>query len=353
MHLRMLGVVLFAAVVGAGLVGTAAFASEQTDGPAISGLIADDKEKDDKAKVDKEKKVDDGKPKEKPADDKKDRADNDRADKDKADKDKADNDRADKDRITKANGNAGAISVKSGPTTGPGNQPRVGCEFYVSGTNFASTSGTVEFYAWKSTNSFQLVKPLAGPSTYTGTDSSFLNGPYSLPTDGQSAHAQQGYHYKVEATNADGKKVHSRVFWVNCQPTSTGAASEPPAPGATAPVTVVLTMPITVDGPTGSIDLAAGTTVTVPAGTVLTFLPGAPAPAPQLVEVETGTVLGTAAHGSVTSTEEAVGEVVLGEQASILPTGLPRTGGAPLGAAAALGAIIALAGVVARRRSAP
>jgi hypothetical protein len=445
---NLLRVVLFATVIGAGLIGPTAFAAEQTGGTTISSLITDDKDKDKDDKKTPEAKDDKKTPEAKNKDDKTadKKAEDDKAnapgggnDKDKDDKAKADkeaNDKADKEKeakeksekdalTTKANppngGNAGAIFIKSGATTGPGNQPHVGCEFYVSGMNFASPSGTIAFYAWKPTGSFQAVNPVTGPSTYAGTDRNFLNGPYSLPTDGQTPHAQQGYHYKVEAVDAGGKKVNSKVFWVDCKPTTTGGgtvsqpnstitvtvtttptpeptlppgvtpsatplttgtpgatppatttsgttdapttapgnASPPaPVPGvqpatvATATVTVVLTMPITVGGPAGPIELPVGTTITVPAGTVLTSLPGAPAPARQFVEVEAGTVLGTTAHGAVTSVEEVIGEVVLGEQVSILPTALPRTGGAPLGAAAVFGTILALAGIVARRRSA-
>jgi LPXTG-motif cell wall-anchored protein len=444
---QVLRVALLVAVVGAGLVGPSAVAAEQTDGAARSGLIQpnrsdnqpqpnqpaakpggqDDKkaseDKDDNGKP--EGKVDRNRPEATGHDDRNNPGANDTTKGD-GDADKAKVDDTPKEDGAKG-GNAGAIFIKTGPTTGPGNNPHVGCEFYVSGMNFSSPSGTITFYAWKPTGSFEQVTPVAGPSTYAGSapskqadgrNSDFLNGPYSLPTDGQTAHPEQGYHYKVDAINADGKKVDSKVFWVDCQaapggssasphapipaqggptnavgaptgttvaattavtnaPTTTtggatdGAAGTPvngpppsttagatqPAPVVTGPVTVVLTMPVTVGGPNGPIDLPAGTTVTVPTGTALTSLPGAPAPAPQVVEVERGTVLGTTSLGAVTSDGEAIGEVVLGEAASraaaVLPAALPRTGGAPLGAAAALGALVALAGVVARRRAAP
>jgi hypothetical protein len=481
---KLLRVVLFAAVVAAGLVGPTAFAAEQTAGPAAANLITDDEDKknnpgrnDDKDKPDG--KDDKGDGKDAKPDGKDDKGDKPNSGGDKpnsgdkpnnSDKPRTD-DKSDKpgdapkvnplvpvkgtsagdkpldgkvDQTPKENGskggNAGAIFIKTGPTTGPGNEPHVGCEFYVSGMNFSSPSGTIAFYAWKPTGSFQSVSPVTGASTYTGgapskqaggSNSDFLNGPYRLPTDGQTPHAQQGYHYKIDAINADGKKVDSKVFWVDCQatpggssvsqpaptaiagvgntalsptpvttvappatatggapadatatpvavpaapadagalqpvtatnaatprpPTTTNAVAPQPATVASTPVTVVITMPITVNGPGGSVELPAGTAITVPAGTVLVSLPGPVAPARQFVEVERGTVLGTTAHGAVTSDDEAIGEVVLGEQmsaaASVLPTALPRTGGAPLGAAAALAASLTLAGIAVRRRS--
>ena len=360
-----LHIVLFAALIGAGLIGPAAFAAEHTGGSPVSGLIADDK--DDKTKP---AGGDGGKNKPEAKDDKAkdDKVKAGEEQTDKADKAKDDG-KAKDDKTTRANpptgGNAGAIFVKGGATTGPGNEALVGCGFYVAGTNFSSAPGTIAFYAWNPAGNFQPVSPVTGSSTYAGGSSTeFLNGPYSLPTDGQTPHSRHGYHYKVEAVDAGGKKVSSKVFWVDCPATTANAVAQPntnpPAtsgptvtatPAGTAPVTLVLTTPITVNGPTGPIELVAGTTITVPSGTVLTSLPGRPAPAPQLVEVEPGTVLGTSAHGAVTSDEEAIGEVVLGEQVSILAAGLPRSGGVPLGAVASLGAALALVGALARRRS--
>lgn len=362
---HFLGIALLVSGVSAGLLSSSAMAIKYSDSAADSGFVQrnqsdddsrkgesdatpgrrDDRnesdDKDDKARSESKERDDKDKREAKDKDEKNSRSEN--------DKSKGDDKEDQKGR------NSGVIFVKAGQTVGPGNDSHVGCDFYVFGMNFPGTAGTIAFYAWKPTGSFQLVSPLTGspvfdpsaPANQRGNrNSDFLNGPYRLPTDGQTALAKQGYHYKVEASNADGKKVSSKVFWSDCPLAGAGgvpSANVTASPGeathvvgtptdrvgatvtasasqsatvTSGPVTIVMTMSVSVTGPNGSINIPAGTTITVPAGTTLIWLPSAPVPATQFVEVDRGTAFGTAAFGVVTSDEEAFGEVVLGGAAS-------------------------------------
>lgn len=142
-------------------------------------------------------------------------------------------------RAHAAGGNSGDIKISD--TTLPahgrqGNEPHVGCQFYVLGFNFAASSGVVTVRSWPPTGdgTVVLTAPYTGSATDSGTEQ-FTNGPYTLPAG----------HYKVDVTDNKGAEIAKhKVFWIDgCPATLTPTDTTVPAtvvPTAV-PTTVVST----------------------------------------------------------------------------------------------------------------
>ena len=117
--------------------------------------------------------------------------------------------------------NSGDIKVHVlGAIGDPANDPHVGCPFYIEGFNMDASNGTLEIESWPPTGNGAVVLS----TTWAKDDSNvaghhFINGPYTL-ADG---------HYKVYAS--DQKHDKMKVFWVDCNPTTSSSSSPPTSTG--------------------------------------------------------------------------------------------------------------------------
>jgi len=143
------------------------------------------------------------------------------------------------------NGNGNSGDVKISETTQPangnqGNEPHVGCQFYVLGFNMAASMGNITVRAWDPTSSS---RDIALTDTYPSADTSlqpadrgnigFVSGPHSLPAG----------HYKLFVTDNKGNDIaKQKVFWVDQCPTELPVTSTPipptdtPVPPTSTPV---------------------------------------------------------------------------------------------------------------------
>ena len=184
-------------------------------------------------------------------------------------------------------GNNGTIKIDEAAFDGNGNDPHVGCDFFVNffGYDGGAQAATLRFESWAPTRGGGVVERQTSWSVPDRTGGNQLDHRYG-PVDlvgalaGVTPHPQQGHHVKltVHVSGSQGADVKHKVFWVpSCAP---GGAPVPPSRPAPPP-RVPPTTPPTTAAPGVTSMTAPTTTTALNTTTSVSASPtSVPAPAP-------------------------------------------------------------------------
>jgi hypothetical protein len=142
-------------------------------------------------------------------------------------------------------GNNGTVKVNGGDISGPGNDPHVGCAFYIDFYNYEANLPVEMVFETQPPTGNSVIHTEVGildDDDASGADAAGLDGHFeidlSAALSGIEPHPVQGHHVKLTVTvddgNTQGAQSKHKTFWVEgCGTTSTTGDTTPSTEGTT------------------------------------------------------------------------------------------------------------------------